>query len=112
MTTPDPIDPMREQGIRLWLGASDPATDPQAAMLADLLVALDRQRVIIQGLRNELSVHERRVRVSSLSMFTEAEEAMLRFCIDAGHTILCNAPDTFTDADQKAMAYLREMIGP
>lgn len=111
MTTPEPIDPMREQGIRLWLGASDPATDPQAAMLVDLLAALDRMRLIEQGLRTALSVHERRMRLSSLSMFTEAEEGMLKFCIDAGQQIVYNRPDGFTEADHKAMACLREMVG-
>lgn len=110
MTASDPIDPMREQGIRLWMGASDPSTDPQAAMIEDLLAALDRMRLTEQGLRTELSVHERRIRLSTPSMFTEAEESMLKFCIDSGYQVYLNT-DGFTEADVKALDYLREMVG-
>ena len=106
-----PLDPQRESGIRLWVGAAlHGDRDAEAQMMADLLDEIVRLRSVEQGLRTELSVHERRVRVSSLSMFTEAEEGMLKFCIDSGYQVYLSN-DGFTEADGKAMDYLREMVG-
>lgn len=105
-----PIDPMREGGIRTWHTVSEKHGTVEAGMVGDLLLALDRQRKIIQGLRTELSVHERRVRTSRISMLTDAEEAMLKFCVDAGYQVYLSN-DGFTEEDGKAMDYLRETFG-
>lgn len=104
------IDPMREQGIRLWVQASDAANDPQAAMLVDLLQALDRARIEIQGLRTEISVHERRTGLSKSTAFTAAEEGMLKFALDTAQQVVFNRSSEFSDDDTRALAFLRDWV--
>jgi hypothetical protein len=106
-----PIDPMREGGIRLWHEVARKSGSDESRMVGDLLDALDRQRQIMQSLRTELSVHERRVRVGRISTLTGPEEEMLKFCIDAGSQVVSNAPESFSEADHKALTYLRETFG-
>lgn len=97
--------------MRLWvMAATGSDLDAQAQMMAELLDEITRLRNVEQGLRTEISVHERRVRMSKLSMFTEAEEGMLKLSIDAGDQVVTSNPDSFSEADRKAMAYLKEMV--
>lgn len=110
MTSSEPIDPMRESGIRLWHQVAEKSGTAEAQIVGELLLALDKQRLEIQSLKTELSVHERRVRTSRVSQLTGPEESMLKFCIDSGYQVYLNT-DGFTEADVKALEYLRETFG-
>lgn len=112
MTAPEPIDPEREQGIRLWAElASRSELATEARMVSDLLLAMDRLRLQIQGLRTELSVHERRSRLTRSSTFTEDEQEGLKFALDCAEAVMHNASAGFTPENWKAMASLKSWAG-
>lgn len=107
----EPLTPEREQGIRLWVSASNIEADPQAQMLDELLKGIDSLRSRVQGLETELSVHERRNRISRATTMTQAEENMLRFALDCVQEIYASRPFEFTQGDAEALKSLRDMAG-
>lgn len=109
MTAPlEPIDPMREGGIRLWHQVAEKSGSDESKMIGDLLLALDRQRIELQSLRTALSVHERRPSLSKSSAFTSDEEGMLKFALDTAQQVVFNRSSEFSEADTYALACLRE----
>lgn len=108
----EPIDPMREQGIRLHARVAS-ETGPQAemGMINDLLLALDRQRIEINGLKTALSVYERRSHLSKMSAFTEAEESMIRFALDTVSQVVLSRPNEFSSEDVAALEELKRWVG-
>lgn len=101
----EPLSPEREQGIRLE------QTITKNACVHDLLAELDRLRGVIQGLNTELSVHERKNRISRQTLLTQAEESMLRFALDCVQEIYASRPFEFTQGDADALKSLRDMAG-
>lgn len=57
-----PLDPTREQGIRLALKVGGLEGSAAQKIALELLAEIDRLRHVEQGLRTQLSVYERRDR--------------------------------------------------
>jgi hypothetical protein len=112
MTVSEPLSPSRESGIRLFCEInSKNGPETEVGMLEDLLSEMDRLRHELQGRDLQLSVHERRSRLSKSKAFTGAEESMLQFALDCAKQVKATAEAGFTEMDTAALERLRQWMG-
>jgi hypothetical protein len=105
----DPLSKEHEDGIRLNRQIQGDNGMMPVYMVDELLAELDRMRQELQGVRTQLSVHERHGRVAWAGMFSDSERWLLRFALVQGHA--AGSQSGMTDEDLASLEKLMEWFG-